>query len=201
MFFSWEKHLISHFLGFFEGPRLFYVKIAPRFAQDNLDVKKVSAPSKNLSKLLIMCFSRLKNIKSLTFKINGTLIVKLCFTKSLPHSQSLYFFNFCGPVSFLFLYDCLSSVFICAFSRGLDFILSICDPHNLSCPLYPSTHLILNYCTYTLCTVPYGVPNLSCPFYCIYLLSNLAELSLSIYVWYTKSNLPLLPLSIYQWST
>jgi hypothetical protein len=47
MFFSWEKHIISHFLGFFEGS----------------------------SKWLIMCFSRPKNIKSLTFKISGTLIV------------------------------------------------------------------------------------------------------------------------------
>jgi hypothetical protein len=54
----------------------FDVEIAPRFAQDNLHVKKVSSPSKNPSKWLIMCFSRLKNIKSLTFKIGGTLIVK-----------------------------------------------------------------------------------------------------------------------------
>jgi hypothetical protein len=45
------------------------------FAQDNLDVKKVSAPSKNPAKWLIMCFSRVKNIKSLTSKNSGTLIV------------------------------------------------------------------------------------------------------------------------------
>jgi hypothetical protein len=58
------------------GLDFFDVEIAPRFAQDNLDVKKVSSPSKNPSKWLIMCFSRRKNIKSLTFKISGTLIVK-----------------------------------------------------------------------------------------------------------------------------
>jgi hypothetical protein len=51
------------------------IEIALRFAQDNLDVKKVSAPSKNPAKWLIMCFSRLKNIKSLTSKNSGTLIV------------------------------------------------------------------------------------------------------------------------------
>jgi hypothetical protein len=54
MFFRREKHIISHFK--------IDVEIAPRFAQDNLDVKKVSSPSKNPSKWLIMCFSQLKNI-------------------------------------------------------------------------------------------------------------------------------------------
>jgi hypothetical protein len=53
----------------------FDVEIALRFAQDNLDVKKVLAPSKNPAKWRIMCFSRLKNIKSLTSKNSGTLIV------------------------------------------------------------------------------------------------------------------------------
>jgi hypothetical protein len=62
MLFSWEK------LDFFD------VEIALRFAQDNLDVKKVSAPSTNPAKWLIMCFSRLKKIKSLTSKNSGTLI-------------------------------------------------------------------------------------------------------------------------------
>jgi hypothetical protein len=61
------------FLLFFHNLSIFLL----RFAQDNLDVKKVSAPSKNPSKWLIMCFSRLKNIKSLTFKIRGSLIVNL----------------------------------------------------------------------------------------------------------------------------
>jgi hypothetical protein len=48
-----------------------------RFAQDNLDVKKVSAPSKTPAKWLFtgMCFSHLKNIKSLTSKNSGILIV------------------------------------------------------------------------------------------------------------------------------
>jgi hypothetical protein len=76
MFFSWEKTHNQPFLRVFWGVLDFFdVKIAPRFAQDNLDVKKVSSPSKNHSKWLIMCFSRLKNIKSLTFKISGTFIV------------------------------------------------------------------------------------------------------------------------------
>jgi hypothetical protein len=35
MFFRREKQIISHFAGFLRGPRL-------RFAQDNLDVKKIS---------------------------------------------------------------------------------------------------------------------------------------------------------------
>jgi hypothetical protein len=43
---------------------LFYAnEIDLRFAQDNLDVKKVSVPSKNPTKRLIMCFSRLKKHK------------------------------------------------------------------------------------------------------------------------------------------
>jgi hypothetical protein len=50
---------------------VFYVEIALRFAPDNLDVKKVLAPSENPAKWLIMCFSRIKNIKSLTFKNSG----------------------------------------------------------------------------------------------------------------------------------
>jgi hypothetical protein len=42
MFFSWEKHIISQFLGFFEGASTFFdVEIALRFAQVNLAVKKV----------------------------------------------------------------------------------------------------------------------------------------------------------------
>jgi hypothetical protein len=58
--------------GFFD---FFDVEIALHFAQDNLDFKKVLAPSKNPTKWLIMCFSRLKNIKSLSSKNSGTLIV------------------------------------------------------------------------------------------------------------------------------
>jgi hypothetical protein len=56
MFFRREKHIISHF-DFFD------VEIALRFAQDNLDVKKVSAPSKNPKKWLNMCFPQLKKHK------------------------------------------------------------------------------------------------------------------------------------------
>ncbi len=38
---------MEHFLGFFEGAStFFYPKIALRYAQDNLGVKKVSAPRK-----------------------------------------------------------------------------------------------------------------------------------------------------------
>jgi hypothetical protein len=56
-------------------PTYYYIQYytTTRFAQDNLDVKKVSAPSKNPAKWLFMCFSRLKNIKSLTSKNSGTL--------------------------------------------------------------------------------------------------------------------------------
>jgi hypothetical protein len=53
--------------------------VAQAQIQDNLDVKKVLAPSKIPAKWLIMCFSRLKNIKSLTSKNSGTLIVNLIF--------------------------------------------------------------------------------------------------------------------------
>jgi hypothetical protein len=62
MFFSWEKYIISHFAGFFWGGLDFFdVEIALRFAQDDLDIKKVLAPSKkNPAKWLIMCFSRIK---------------------------------------------------------------------------------------------------------------------------------------------
>jgi hypothetical protein len=77
MFFSWEKHIIKSAIsrGFFWGGLNFFdVEIALRFAQDNLDVKEVLAPSKNPAKWLIMCFSRLKNIKSLTSKNSVTLI-------------------------------------------------------------------------------------------------------------------------------
>jgi hypothetical protein len=42
---------IGHFLGFFEGAD----------SQDNLGVKKVSAPSKNHLKCPIICFAREKN--------------------------------------------------------------------------------------------------------------------------------------------
>jgi hypothetical protein len=45
MFFTWEKHIISHFLGVFWGGLDFFdVEIAPRFVQDNLDIKKVLSP-------------------------------------------------------------------------------------------------------------------------------------------------------------
>jgi hypothetical protein len=50
--------IIGHFLGFFEGAsRFFDPKIAPYWAQDNLGVKKVLAPSKNPSKWRNMFFA------------------------------------------------------------------------------------------------------------------------------------------------
>jgi hypothetical protein len=55
-----------------------------RFAQDNLNVKKVLAPSKNPAKWLIMCFSQLKSIKFQTFKISGTLVF-LCTSEQGLH--------------------------------------------------------------------------------------------------------------------
>jgi hypothetical protein len=64
---------MGHFLGFFKGAPTFGPKIALRYAQDNLGVKKVSVPSKNPSKCHIICFARKK--KSCTFRISGTLIV------------------------------------------------------------------------------------------------------------------------------
>jgi hypothetical protein len=81
MFFSWEKH----------------VEIALRYAQDNLDIKKVLAPSKDPAKRLIMCFSRIKNIKSLTSKNSGTLIVITFALYNQPEmSQSRIIFLFWG---------------------------------------------------------------------------------------------------------
>jgi hypothetical protein len=56
---------MGHFLGFF----------ALRYAQDNLGVKKVAAPSKNPAKCPIICFAQEKKIISQTFKISSTLIV------------------------------------------------------------------------------------------------------------------------------
>jgi hypothetical protein len=45
VFFSWEKHIISHFFGVFEKASTSFLRqIALRFTQDNLDIKKVSAP-------------------------------------------------------------------------------------------------------------------------------------------------------------
>jgi hypothetical protein len=52
------------------------------FAQDNLGVKKVSAPLKNPAKCLIICFAREKKTISRIFKIIGTLIVKKPFSGS-----------------------------------------------------------------------------------------------------------------------
>jgi hypothetical protein len=43
-FLSGSKHILGHFLGFFEGLDLFDPKIALHYAQDNLGVKKVSSP-------------------------------------------------------------------------------------------------------------------------------------------------------------
>ncbi len=48
-----------------------------RYAQDNLGVKKVSAPSKNLENCPIMSFAQENKIISPTFQINGTLVI-LC---------------------------------------------------------------------------------------------------------------------------
>jgi hypothetical protein len=67
IFLSGAKHIIRHFLGFFEG--------VSTYAQDNIGVKKVSAPSKNSAKYPVICFAREKIIISRTFKISGALIV------------------------------------------------------------------------------------------------------------------------------
>jgi hypothetical protein len=64
MFFSWEKHIISHF------------EITNRFAQDNLDVKKVSVPSKTPQNGWL-CVLLPKKHKILHFKNSGTLVVKM----------------------------------------------------------------------------------------------------------------------------
>jgi hypothetical protein len=51
------------------------LSLALRYAQDNLGVKKVSAPSKKPSKCPIICFAGEKKLISRTFKISGALIV------------------------------------------------------------------------------------------------------------------------------
>ncbi len=66
---------IRLFSGGPKSTRPFWPKIALHCAQDNLGVKKVSAPSKNPAKWPIICFAREKII-SRTFKISGALIVK-----------------------------------------------------------------------------------------------------------------------------
>ncbi len=52
-------------------------KIALRYAQDNLGVKKASAPSKNPLNCPIMSFAQEIKIISPTFQISGTLVI-LC---------------------------------------------------------------------------------------------------------------------------
>jgi hypothetical protein len=62
------------------GLDLFDPKIALRCAQDNLGVKKVSAPLKNPAKCPIICFACEKKIISRTLKISGAFIVILVVT-------------------------------------------------------------------------------------------------------------------------
>jgi hypothetical protein len=62
-FFTWAKHIIGNFWTFFEV----VPKIALHYAQDSLGLKKVSAPSKNLSNWPIIYFAR-KNIPPPHFK-------------------------------------------------------------------------------------------------------------------------------------
>ncbi len=57
-----------------------------RYAQDNLGVKKVSAPSKNHAKCPIICFYPAKKKISRTFKINGTLM-RVIMLQSLYHRK------------------------------------------------------------------------------------------------------------------
>jgi hypothetical protein len=98
------------------------VEIALRFAQDNLDVKKVSAPSKTPVKWLIMCFSRLKNIKSLTSKNSGTLIViiivpnisqivYLILDRNVPVCKKIYLIE----LVLLFIFTCFTILYIAVF--------------------------------------------------------------------------------------
>jgi hypothetical protein len=61
-----------------------------RYAQDNLGVKKVSAPSKNPAKCPIICFAREKKIISRTFKISGALIVKLALGRVTVNTECEY---------------------------------------------------------------------------------------------------------------
>jgi hypothetical protein len=49
-------------------------RIALRYTQDNLGVKKVSAPLKNPKKCPIICFAPDKKIISMTVKIRGVLV-------------------------------------------------------------------------------------------------------------------------------
>jgi hypothetical protein len=59
IFFSRAKHIMGHCF---------------RYAQHNLGVIKVSAPSKNPKKCPIICFAPDKKIISRTFKIRGALV-------------------------------------------------------------------------------------------------------------------------------
>jgi hypothetical protein len=64
----------SRIFFFFAGKTYNWAKIALRYAQDNLGVKKVSAPSENPKKCPIISFAPDKKIISRTFKIRGTLV-------------------------------------------------------------------------------------------------------------------------------
>jgi hypothetical protein len=79
IFLSGAKHTYNGaFLGVFRGGLdVFYPQTALHYAQDNLGVKKVSAPSKNSAKCPIICFAREKKIISRAFKISGASIVIL----------------------------------------------------------------------------------------------------------------------------
>jgi hypothetical protein len=75
IFFVWGKTYNEAFLGVFPGGLdLFDPKITICYTQENLGVKKVSAPSKNPAKCPIICFACEKKIISQTFKISITLI-------------------------------------------------------------------------------------------------------------------------------
>jgi hypothetical protein len=77
IFFVWGKTHNGAFLGIFRGGLdLFDPQNFPRYAQDNVEVKKVSAPSKSPSKCPMMCFACEKK-NSRTFRITGTLIVSV----------------------------------------------------------------------------------------------------------------------------
>jgi hypothetical protein len=75
IFLSWAKHIRGISWDFLRGPDLFDPEDAVPYAQDNLVVKKISAPSKNPSKCPILCFAFETKILSWTFKISGTFLV------------------------------------------------------------------------------------------------------------------------------
>jgi hypothetical protein len=76
IFFFWGKTYNRAFLGVFRGGLdLFDPKIALRYPQDSLGVKKVSGPLEKPREMPHYMFFPRKKIISRTFKISGTLIV------------------------------------------------------------------------------------------------------------------------------